>query len=149
MPTAQPDRALARPGLPVTIAPLANDGGAGLAIVGYTRPGAGTLALNPDQSFTYTPAADAAGQDGFSYTVRDATGAVATGSVTIAIERPNTAPVAGDDALQAPAGGSAVVAALANDADPDGDPLTIVALEAPGHGTARVEPALIASLPAG
>ena len=138
MPTAQPDRTLARLGVPVTIAVLANDAGSGLTVTGYTRPATGTLVLNPDQSFTYTPAA--AGQDGFTYTVRDTTGATATATVTITVERPNAAPVAGDDALRVTAGGSAVVPVLANDADPDGDALAIVALDAPGHGSVRIEP---------
>jgi hypothetical protein len=140
VPTAQPDLARTRPGIPVTIAVLANDAGIGLTITGYTQPAAGTLVLNPDQSFTYTPGASGPGQDGFAYTVRDAQGATATGSVTITVERPNAVPVAADDAARVITGSSAVVAVLANDNDPDGDPLTVSALEAPGYGTVQIEP---------
>jgi hypothetical protein len=140
VPTAQPDQARTQPGIPVTIAVLANDAGTGLVLTGYTQPAAGSLVLNPDQSFTYSPTAGGStGTDSFSYTVRDAAGAVATGTVTITIDRLNAAPMAGDDAARVVAGGSMAVPVLANDNDPDGDPLAIIALDAPGHGTVRIE----------
>ena len=74
MPTAQPDLARTLTGVPVVVTVLSNDEGAGLAVVGYTRPAAGTLALNPDHSFTFTPAPGFEGTDSFTYTVRDAAG---------------------------------------------------------------------------
>ena len=81
MPTAQPDLARTLTGVPVVVTVLSNDEGAGLAVVGYTRPAAGTLALNPDQSFTLTPAPGFEGTDSFTYTVRDAAGGTAEGEV--------------------------------------------------------------------
>ena len=42
------------------------------AVVG-TEPAHGTVALNPNGSFTYSPALNFAGTDIFSYTARDAT----------------------------------------------------------------------------
>jgi hypothetical protein len=74
VPIAQPDLARTLLGVPVVVAVLSNDEGAGLAVVGYTRPAAGTLALNPDQSFTFTPAPGFEGTDSFTYTARDAAG---------------------------------------------------------------------------
>ena len=139
MPNAQPESAQTQLGVPVTIAVLANDTGAGLTIAGYTQPVAGSLTLNPDQSFTYTPTAGFSGVDGFSYTLRDAAGETVSGLVTIAVMAPNAAPVAANDTASAIAGGSVGVPVLANDNDPDDDPLTIVAIESPGHGTVRVE----------
>ena len=88
----------------VTIAVLANDEGSGLTVTSYGAPAFGTLVLNPDQSFTYTPQAGFAGTDGFSYTIGDQAGATATGQVTIGVTRPNTAPVLGDDAARTSAG---------------------------------------------
>ena len=144
MPTAQADAAETSLEVPVTIAVLANDEGGGeqLAIIGYTEPGAGALVLNPDRaSFTYTPAPGFSGMDGFTYTVRDAAGGTATATVTVTVNRPNLPPLAADDAARTVAGGSGVaVPVLANDGDPDDDPLTLVAVEAPGHGTVQVEP---------
>ena len=58
MPIAKPDTARTPRGVPVVIAVLSNDQGGSLTVVGYTLPTAGTLVLNPDQTFTYTPTAD-------------------------------------------------------------------------------------------
>jgi hypothetical protein len=140
VPTAQADIAGTLIGVPVTIAVLANDAGAGLAITGYTQPTTGTLVLEADQSFTYTPAAGFVGSDGFTYTVQDSAGQTATGQVTITVSRPNRPPVAASDTGRDTAGSSVVLPVLANDNDPDGDPLSLLAIDAPGHGTIRVEP---------
>jgi hypothetical protein len=142
MPTAHADAAATPQGVPVTLAVLGNDAGEGeLAIVGYTEPGNGTLRLNPDRSFTYTPALGFFGEDGFTYTVRDAAGDTATGTVTVTVTRPNLPPLPGDDAARTAAGeGGVVIPVLDNDADPDGDALALVAVETPGHGTVQVEP---------
>ena len=74
MPIAKPDHARTLRGVPVVIAVIANDEGSNLSIGGYTLPPAGSLVLNPDQSFTYTPAVGFVGTDGFAYTVRDQLG---------------------------------------------------------------------------
>lgn len=140
MPTASADIAATPQGTPVTIAVLANDEGSGLTVTSYGAPAFGTLVLNPDQSFTYTPQAGFAGTDGFSYTIGDQAGAAATGQVTIGVTRPNTAPVLGDDAARTSAGTPVVIPVLDNDGDPDGDDLALIAIEAPGHGTVQVEP---------
>ncbi|MCX2931859.1 Ig-like domain-containing protein [Mycobacterium sp. CVI_P3] len=50
-----------------------------------TAPGHGALILNPDGSFTYTPAENFYGADGFSYTVTDDEGATAVGTATITV----------------------------------------------------------------
>ena len=90
VPIAKPDYARTLRGVPVVIAVLANDEGSNLSIGGYTLPPAGSLVLNPDQSFTYTPAAGFVGTDGFAYTVRDQLGGTAQGEVTIVVARPNS-----------------------------------------------------------
>ena len=140
MPTAQADATETSFEVSVTIDVLANDAGPGLAIIGYTEPGAGTLVLSPDRSFNYTPGAGFIGTDGFTYTVRDAGGETATATVEITVSRPNRAPVATDDAARTAAGAGVVVPVLGNDSDPDEDSLTLVGIEAPGHGTVQVEP---------
>lgn len=52
----------------------------------------------------------------------------------------NRAPDAVDDATTVQRGGSTVVAVLANDADPDGDSLTVDSVGAPTNGTATENP---------
>ena len=139
MPIAKPDHARTLRGVPVVIDVLANDDGSNLSIAGYTLPPAGTLALNPDQSFTYTPAAGFSGTDGFAYTVRDQLGGTAHGEVTIVVARPNSSPTATSDTTSVMAGGSVDVAVLANDNDGEGDPLDIIGVDAPAHGTISVQ----------
>ncbi|OHV37477.1 MULTISPECIES: esterase-like activity of phytase family protein [Pseudofrankia] len=51
---------------------LRNDKGKNLALVTNTKPANGTLALDPDGTFTYKPNPGFTGTDSFSYTVSDA-----------------------------------------------------------------------------
>ncbi|MDF1586040.1 DUF2341 domain-containing protein [Marinimicrococcus flavescens] len=140
MPTALPDLARTAPQIPVVIAPLANDLGQGLILAAVEEPGFGTLTVHPDGSLTYVPAEGFSGEDGFSYTLRDAAGATAQGRVTVEVAPANRPPAAnGDEARTAP-GSPVDIPVLANDTDPDGDPLHLVALDMPGHGSVAVTP---------
>jgi hypothetical protein len=58
--------------------------------------------------------------------------------VTVNVE-PNEPPVAVDDTATTPMDTSVLIDVLANDSDPDGDPLTIVAVTQPANGTAEIE----------
>ncbi len=139
MPTTAPDIVITPAGTAVTFAVLANDSGPGLLIDGYTLPASGSLTLNPDQSFTYTPAGGFTGIDGFTYTVRDAEGATAVGQVTITVLAPNDPPLPADDEATAMAG-AVTIDVLANDSDPDGDAVELVALGTPAYGSVTVNP---------
>ena len=140
MPIAKPDYARTLRGVPVVIAVIANDEGSNLSIGGYTLPPAGSLVLNPDQSFSYTPAAGFVGTDGFGYTVRDQLGGTSQGEVTIVVAAPNSMPAAANDSADVMAGTSTGIAVLANDNDPEGDTLAIIGVDAPAHGTIAVQP---------
>ena len=48
----------------------------------------------------------------------------------------NSPPIAVNDPATTPAGQSVQINVLANDSDPNGDPLTIATVSAPAHGTA-------------
>ena len=67
-----------------------------------TDPAHGTLTLNPDGSFTYTPDANYGGADSFTYTVDDGQGGTATATVNLTVtpvaDAPTltTAPVTGN-----------------------------------------------------
>ncbi|HZD22250.1 MAG TPA: Ig-like domain-containing protein, partial [Acidimicrobiia bacterium] len=88
----------------------------------------GTVVVDPDGSFTYTPPPDFFGTDSFSYTVTDGL-ATDEATVTITVAAVNDPPVAVDDAYSAKQDVSLSVSAadgvLGNDADVDGDPLTV------------------------
>jgi len=56
-------------------------------------PGHGTLVLNADGTFTYTPEADFHGSDSFTYAITDGNGNVVNGSASITVTPVNDAPV--------------------------------------------------------
>jgi VCBS repeat-containing protein len=122
---------------------LANDtdpeGGALTAVLAASTS-EGTLTLNADGSFRYTPRAGYVGNDQFSYRARDSGGALSdTATVAIAVNNTNDAPVAGADSYNTNEGQTLNVNAnngvLGNDTDPDGDALTAVLVGAASSGT--------------
>ena len=90
-------------------------------------PNNGAIVLNSDGTFVYTPDSDFSGTDTFVYRVRDFTGGVADGTVTITVNAVNDAPVAVDDSFSTDEDTALTTGnVLANDADVDiGDTLTV------------------------
>lgn len=79
-------------------------------------------------AFEYTPGHEAQGTDTFTYVVEDALGKQAIGGIRVGVApRPslNQAPVAMPDSVRVRPGTKVSVAVLANDIDPDGDPLAL------------------------
>ena len=79
-------------------------------------------------NFEYTPGNDVQGTDSFTYVVEDALGKQAIGGIRVGVApRPslNQVPVAMPDSVRVRPGTKVSVAVLANDIDPDGDPLTL------------------------
>ena len=118
---------------------LANDtdqDGDSLTAVLVSSVAHGTLSLNSNGSFTYTPSAGFHGEDSFTYRAYDGTAHSGTATVTIIV---NDAPVAADDAYEVDEDGTLTVATddgvLANDDDPDGDEMTAILVGGPAHGT--------------
>jgi VCBS repeat-containing protein len=120
---------------------LANDSDAdddGLTPVLVTGPAHGSLTLNADGSFVYTPDEDFFGEDGFTYKANDGTVDGNTVTVGLTVNEVNAAPVSVADNYTLNEDETLTVAAagvLANDADGDGDPMTAVLVEGPAHGT--------------
>ncbi len=105
----------------------------------------GSLALNPDGSFTYTPGVNFSGDDSFTYQADDGLLQSPTATVTITVTPTNDAPVAVNDAYNVPQDGVLNVAApgvLDNDSDPDGDGLTaeLIAATGPDNGLLTLNP---------
>ena len=119
---------------------LANDSdpdGDPLTIVDVSTPSNGTTSIS-GQVILYTPAAGFSGTDTFSYTIDDGFGGQDTATVTVLVERPNQPPVANDVTANTVRTQAVDIDVLANDTDPDGDPLSIVDVSQPANGTVVV-----------
>ncbi|PYR58664.1 MAG: hypothetical protein DMF91_16680, partial [Acidobacteria bacterium] len=68
-----------------------------LTAILVSGPAHGTLTLNANGSFTYTPAANYNGSDSFTYQANDGTANSNVATVTITVNGVNDAPVAGND----------------------------------------------------
>ena len=98
-------------------------------------PSGARLTVNSDGSYEYVTngafeglnTGDVAG-DSFSYTVSDGNGGNTPGSVAITVtgSTDNQAPTVTNETLNTSEDGSVVGNLLANDSDPDGDPLTVL-----------------------
>ncbi len=135
--TASEDAALSvsAPGL------LANDSDPdadALSVIGVGNPAHGTVSVQATGAFTYTPAANYQGGDGFTYTLSDGRGGTSTGSVTLAVTAANDAPVGLADTYVTGPDVPLTVASpglLGNDTDVDGDALSAVLVDSTASGT--------------
>ncbi len=96
-----------------------------LEIVSFSQPANGSvtqvgnrLRYQPDQLFF--------GEDSFVFTVGDGRGGEAEARAFIDVQFANQAPIANPDVASTPAGVPVTVDVLANDIDPDGDPLEVI-----------------------
>ena len=107
-------------------------------------PSNGTLTLNADGTYTYTPATDYVGEDTFEYQVCDGGNPIACDTAMVTIEivddpiLENDPPIANNDTnvteVDVPVSGNAIV----NDFDPDGDPITVTGNTDPSNGTVTI-----------
>jgi VCBS repeat-containing protein len=118
---------------------LVNDSdpdGDALSVVLVAGVANGTLALNADGSFTYTPNPNFSGSDGFTYRARDAALDSNVATVTIQVIDINDPAVARDDSFSiAEDGGSVSGNVLANDSDVENGIHSAVPVSPPAHGT--------------
>ncbi|MDI9589031.1 MAG: Ig-like domain-containing protein, partial [Acidobacteriota bacterium] len=104
-----------------------------LTAVKVTDPVNGTLTLNTDGSFTYTPAANYHGTDTFTYKANDGLADSNVATVTITVTAVNDAPVAQDQTVTTAEDTAKAITLAATDAD--GDTLTYAIVAGPTHGT--------------
>ncbi|WP_375448421.1 Ig-like domain-containing protein [uncultured Fibrella sp.] len=89
-----------------------------------SQPTAGTVVLNPNGTYTYTPPTGFTGTTTFCYSASNTAGLSNSACVTVNVNPAssvvaNNRPVANNDNTQTTAGQSVTVAVLANDTDPD------------------------------
>jgi VCBS repeat-containing protein len=121
---------------------LANDSdpeGASLTAVLVDDVADGTLALNANGSFRYTPRTGFSGTDTFRYQARDASASSQPATVTISVAEVNGPPTAVADSYATTENGTLNVnpanGVLDNDTDPEGDNLTAVLVDGASSGT--------------
>ncbi|GAB5378278.1 MAG: hypothetical protein AcusKO_47400 [Acuticoccus sp.] len=145
-PVAAGDAAQVVIGNAIIIDVLANDTDADpdtLAVIAVTDGTAGTVAINPDGTVTYThDGVSPVGADSFTYTVSDGNGGTDTATVDVQVlDEPNAPPVAAADAIVLAEDGSATFQPGDNDTDDNGDTVVASAIASgPANGTAEVNP---------
>ncbi len=98
----------------------------------------GTVNLNADGSFLYTPTPKFHGSDQFTYRASDGDAFSQPATVTIRVGSVNEAPIAVDDDLTGYENATLSLVApgiLGNDSDPDGDNLTAILVTPPAGGS--------------
>ena len=126
-PAASLDDALTDEDTPVVIDVLANDtdpDGDPLTILSAASTDG--IATTDGSTITYTPDPDTNGTHALVYTVGDTTGLTDSAAVVVTVNPLPDAPVANGDVAILDEDSSVAIAVLANDTDPDGDPLTIL-----------------------
>ena len=107
---------------------------------GNGAPQHGTVELQPDGSFTYTPAANYVGEDSFTVVVSDGRGGTTSETITVTVAEANAAPVINAALTTATVSidydspnSSNIGRVVATDAD--GDNLTYTVLDGDQHGS--------------
>jgi outer membrane protein OmpA-like peptidoglycan-associated protein len=131
---------------------LANDTdpeGDTLTIVSVTNPAHGTVSISGG-ALSYTPNPGYLGTDMFQYTIKDTYGAQDSATVSVTVVGDNDLPVAVDDFAVTAKNTAVTINVLANDSDPNSDPLTIIGIIQPenkmgtvtinGDGTVTYDP---------
>lgn len=105
-----------------------------LSVQSVTQGTHGTVTMTNGLPF-YVPTADYFGPDSFTYTLSDLRGGSDVATVTVTVNNVQDPPSASPDAATTPEDTPVDVSVLANDSDPDGNPLTVFAVTAAAHGT--------------
>jgi hypothetical protein len=135
-PVANPDTVTTRRSVPVTFDVLANDtdpAGETLTLLGVDTPANGSVQFTANGRVTYTPRSGFVGRDSFSYRIRNLAGVEAVGRIEVTVQA--DPPIANPDAATTPFATAVTVNVLANDSDPTGDTLSLLAVEGAANGT--------------
>jgi len=105
-----------------------------LSLLSFSRPGHGRLERTQHGTLRYLPALDYFGPDSFAYTVSDGEGGMAMTGVLIDVRPVQDPPVAVPDRVITEEDTPLELNVLVNDADPDGDALSLVWFGPPANG---------------
>lgn len=156
-PVAQDDQVVTNEDTPLMGNVLLDNGGgadsdpdnSSLTVSGTPMAQFGSVTLNPNGDFTYTPNLNATGdpmtnQDSFTYELRDGGGLTDTATVTITINPVNDPPVAADRTFQTPGDmpltRNLVDLGLVSDVDDDDASLTVEEASPATIGSVAIQP---------
>ena len=123
--------------------------GEAISAILVNSPANGSVNLNPDGSFSYTPNAGFSGVDSFIYVANDGELNSDVATVTIAVDvpppvEPNTPPIADNDNyttdFESPIVIDPLSGVLNNDSDGDGDAITAILVNSPANGSVNLNP---------
>ena len=103
-------------------------------------PAHGSVTVNPDGSFTYTPDADYNGGDSFTYLVDDGAGGTTTATVSLTIDPENDDPVAVAGVGTVDEDGSLNGQLVASDIDSESLTFGLAEDGGPEHGSVTINP---------
>lgn len=106
-------------------------------------PTNGLVAVNSDGSFVYTPNVNFVGTDSFVYKASDGNLSSSNATISIVVTAVNQPALANPDSFSTPSNTTLNVSApgvLANDTDPENDPLTAIQTSSPAHGALTLNP---------
>ncbi|EAQ11253.1 Hint domain-containing protein [Maritimibacter alkaliphilus HTCC2654] len=98
-------------------------------VTSNTNPSNGSVVVNANGAFIYTPDTGFTGTDTFTYTIADDQGATDTATVTVSVGV-DAPPLANDDTANVPINATVTIDVLANDTDPDGDDANLQVISA-------------------
>lgn len=129
---------------PITVNVLANDDPNGetdlsVRIISVDGPAAGEAQVNPGGSITYTPPRNFTGTVTIVYEICDDDNDCDTATLTIIITPLPDPPIARNDPSVITSEGVATTTeVMANDSDPDGDPIRVVSVTKPDNGAVKI-----------
>ena len=89
-------------------------------------PNVGTIIVNTDGTYTFTPVTGFVGDvPNITYTITDGNGLISSANLAIAVISVNDAPIVTSEQVSTPEDTPVSGNVLTNDTDPDGDPLTV------------------------
>nr|MDJ0775718.1 Ig-like domain-containing protein [Mastigocoleus sp. MO_167.B18] len=115
-----------------------------LTVTGNSDPSNGSVTVNSDGSYTYTPDANFNGTDSFTYTISDGNGGTDTATVNITVDPVNDPPDAVNNNYttneDTPVSGNVITDDTGEglDSDLDGDTLTVTGNSDPSNGSVTV-----------
>jgi VCBS repeat-containing protein/parallel beta-helix repeat protein len=137
-PVANDDSATANEDTAITGNVLTNDtdiDSVSLTATLVSGPANGSLLLNSDGSYTYSPNANWNGSDSFTYTANDGSLNSNVATVSITVNAVNDAPIANNDSVTTNEDAPITSNVVANDMDVEGDTLTVSAVTQGANGT--------------